>query len=240
MARNLDRYVTGICGHLSLPAPVARMRLYVFESQERLDAFVGRQVPKHSESQAVCFQKGMDYIVALRLTGDTDRSLALLRHELTHYVLASRFFDMPPWIDEGLAHYFEAGEPWGRIYPLDMKRLQPVLERDVPLLERLVWLPAGSPIGLEEYAQAWALTHYLMHSPRYGRDRVLRYLRVVRSGKWARLYFKDVFGVAPYRLEVPWREYIGELRREMESGAPPGEGPKGDGRISGLPRSEGP
>ena len=67
-----------------------------------------------ADAAAACYEapEGI-LVVALSRCRRRDETVRLLRHELSHYVIASCFVEIPPWIDEGLAQFFETGPPYG-------------------------------------------------------------------------------------------------------------------------------
>ena len=104
-----------------------------------------------------------------------------LRHEVTHAYLHSVLPNIPLWLDEGLAEYFEV--PRGR-HGLNRDHLARILEKDgpkeplasVPLespgemlyrppnLARLESLSADHFLPQEDYAECWAWVHFLLES----------------------------------------------------------------------------
>lgn len=107
-----------------------------------------------------------------------------LRHEATHALLHATVSDLPLWLDEGLAEYFESPASRGGAHAEHLARL----ERDIaegwsPDLERLESLRDVRDMTARDYREAWAWTHYLLTGPRAGRAILMRYLAEVRSGE---------------------------------------------------------
>ena len=210
---HLDQCVESICGHLRLDPPPIRTRVLLFPTAPHMSAFLRQHCPQRCHSHAACYETPSDYVITLYSSGDVERILRLLRHEVTHYVLASHFYDMPPWIDEGLACYFEPGQPYGRVNQEKLRRLLPSLSSADLRFNGLVSIPSGAHLALGQYAEAWGLTHYLMQHREHGVKSAMRYLRVVRSGPQACEDFEHVFGSTPGELASIWRRYIGEIQR---------------------------
>lgn len=206
----VDPTVESIARFLEIPPPLNPITLYVFPDQAAMADFLARYCPERKKSHATCFETPDGMVATLYLTGDRAHTLGLLRHEMTHYVLASHFYDMPVWVDEGLAWFFQAGEPYGRVYPVAVKRLRRFLRGKPESLERLVAIPMGWRIGLDDYARSWSIVYYLYRT-RGGLGPIMEYLRRVHSGPEAATTFKAVFGETPERMEPEWRRFTREL-----------------------------
>jgi hypothetical protein len=119
---------------------------------------------------------------------DASSMVSTLIHEATHQIafncgLQQRFADVPLWMSEGLAMYFETpdlsyGKGWrtvGEINPNRLHRFQNyLLRRPADSLETLLaddkrFRNRDSQTVLDAYAEAWALNYFLirMHSKEY-------------------------------------------------------------------------
>src|SRR5262249_50190394 len=95
---------------LQLAPGHSAVQVYLFESKERYDQFMHAVYPNLPARRAF-------FIAQHRAIGATDELLVYtrwgervqqdLRHELTHALLHSVIRDVPLWLDEGLAEYFE-------------------------------------------------------------------------------------------------------------------------------------
>ena len=104
-----------------------------------------------------------------------------LRHECTHGLLHSSLGEVPLWLDEGLAEYFET-EPRNlrRINADHMKRLSIAMANGwTPDLTRLERLETVDQMQRADYQEAWAWVHFLMHESAGGRDLLLGYLHAL-------------------------------------------------------------
>jgi Protein of unknown function (DUF1570) len=135
-------------------------------------------------------------IASLRATGDrrgsaaginrmlarpeAEQAVATVIHEATHQIafnsgLQRRFSDVPLWVSEGLAVYFEtpdlaSARGWRTIGAVNTSRLaqfQRYLARRPPTsLKTLISDDArirNTRTALDAYAEAWALNYYLLH-----------------------------------------------------------------------------
>jgi hypothetical protein len=159
--------------------------------------------------------------------------VATVVHEATHQIafsggLHTRYSDVPVWLSEGLAIYFEtpdlsATRGWRGIGRVNHRRLstfrQSLADGSKSPVAALVAndrLFRDTRTGPEAYAQAWALTYYLLRSRE---DAYVAYLhelaakpRLVWDDESTRLAeFQKHFGNLDV-LDAQVREYLGRLR----------------------------
>jgi len=206
-----ESYIQQVSDLLRRPGPPKRLEVLLFRRTIRMRSYVALNCPARRENRAACFQTPTGYIVTLALDTGREQTLRNLRHELTHYVVACYYYDVPPWIDEGLAEFCETGEPFGQPNRRNLRLLRPE-ETQTGELYRLIELPAGAPLSEKQYAQAWSLVHYLIEEERYGIESILTYLQQAHSGPEAIQAFRTCFGVGPGELEPQWREHVRRLR----------------------------
>lgn len=89
-----------------------------------------------------------------------------LRHEASHALLRGRFGDVPLWLDEGIAEYFEAG-PDDLLDRRDrLARLNADLKTGwTPNIERLETLDDVHQMGPRDYREAWAWVDLMLGGP---------------------------------------------------------------------------
>jgi len=156
-------------------------------------------------------------------------SIEVIVHEGTHQLafnfgIHTRRAANPVWFVEGLATYFEASdadsaEGWSRAGELNPGRLaqfQSIMEK-LPkgFLDTLVTrdqLFHDPSTNGNAYAEAWALTYFLMRTKQTG---YVRYVRANQAhglmpfGAKERLEdFKKAFGTTPSGMEVEFRRYM--------------------------------
>jgi hypothetical protein len=121
-----------------------------------------------------------------------EKAVATIIHEATHQIayncgLHTRFADIPLWVSEGLAVYFEtpdlsSSKGWrtiGALHPERLARFRQYLpSRGSGSLESLVSDDArfrNARTALDAYAEAWALNYFLI------RQRPREYVEYVRK-----------------------------------------------------------
>lgn len=143
-----------------------------------------REVAPRLENPIGFYSSETNRITALAVP-DTRALVALITHECSHAVSASRNRYVPIWLNEGLAEYFShlrvygltAEVPVARHWLSTLRRRG--YHRDAPELTRYLnalppaWQEANGPESLS-YALSWSLVYFMMDSPQ-GRD-ILRAL----------------------------------------------------------------
>jgi len=158
------------------------------------------------------------------LVGEANRSLRteVLVHELTHDLNARYLFNLPPWLEEGLASYYETlqlkegvaivGQP----PPMDVRYWKEVSA--LPSMSRLMAMKyeelsrrgEGDRAG---YFAAWKLTHLLANGSQDHHRRFRRMLAAFAAGRDKEAAFRESFGDIADRLADEYRSY--HLNRQL-------------------------
>lgn len=166
---------------LQLPPGDTLVQVFLFETQEKYDAFLKARYPKFPNRRA--------YFVAEPRTGGGDDLLVFtwmsenlrtdLRHELTHATLHGVLKGVPLWLDEGLAGYFELPP---QHHGVNVAHLE-VLRRGPfqPDLARLEKFGQVSQMEKPEYREAWAWVHLMLRGDAPARAALLDYVQQLRS-----------------------------------------------------------
>jgi len=90
-----------------------------------------------------------------------------LRHEVTHGYLHSAVSDIPLWLDEGLAEFFETGRGKRGSHSPHIHLLKTRLKQGKwsPDLHRLEALDEAESLTRLDYAEAWLWVHFLLFNP---------------------------------------------------------------------------
>ena len=164
--------------------------------------------------------------------------IEVVSHEITHQMagntgLLPRHVQVPSWVHEGLATYFEApkGAAWSGIGAVNQSRLDwyRLLAPDRVhsnldfIVGDQIFDFAGNHVSkVAGYGQAWALTHFLMEKHF---DRFMTFYRrlgemppdLVLSADAANALFDEAFAGIPRRtLDAEWRTYMAGLRTDLE------------------------
>lgn len=165
----------------------------------------------------------------------TERTIATVIHEATHQLafntgLQQRFAEIPLWLSEGLAIYFEApdlssSKGWRTIGKVNQVRLRQFVayanghRRPDSLLTLVESDDRFQKLGLarEAYAESWAFCYYLIkHHPSDFAD----YLKILQkkeplitNSREERVAdFVEAFGKPPHEMNRDFMRRIGKLR----------------------------
>lgn len=203
-----DKTIEDACNLLALEMPRHPIHAILFESGWSLRRYLSEACPDQKGHPGACFETADGHIIAIARQKDVEETKRLLRHEVVHATINEYFYDVPPWVHEGLAQYFEMGPPYHRRHPELWKDLaRQIRKNDKPLLMPLVRQPAGHPLSKSEYEQAWGLMYFLLSENPYNALSLHHYLKIVRSTHTLS-QFKVAFGRTPDDLEKEWREFI--------------------------------
>jgi hypothetical protein len=150
------------------------VEIYVLDSRQDFDHFLKFYFPELPHRRAFFLAKGTERYV---YTYASPRLEEDLRHEATHALLRGAFGDLPLWLDEGLAEYFETDltRP-----AAERPRLEAIAE-DLrghwsPNLERLESLTDIRQMTQRDYREAWGWVHLMLHGVEPGRSILMGYL----------------------------------------------------------------
>lgn len=171
-----------VCGELGLPPYTGIVQVFLFDTQDRYERYM-RSRYRHLPTRRAYFIAeprvggGADDLKVFTWTGDHLR--ADLRHELTHALLHGVLKDVPLWLDEGLAGYFELPPEQRGVNPqhLEMLRRGPFL----PDLGRLERLDQVRQMEKPEYREAWAWVHLMLRGPAPAKAALADYLQQLRG-----------------------------------------------------------
>jgi hypothetical protein len=114
----------------------------------------------------------------------SDRLEEDLRHEATHALVRGCYGDLPLWLDEGLAEYFEtrAGTIDGRDEHLAKitEDLHSGWKPDLPRLESLTDIHQMTP---RDYRESWAWVHLMLDSSAQDRSPLIEFISREGPGK---------------------------------------------------------
>ncbi len=138
------------------------IHVYLFPTADKLDAFMRVHYPALPNRRAF-FVETDTRLNVYAYWGD--RVAEDLRHEVSHGYLHSVVPQLPLWLDEGLAEYFEVPRGQDGVNRAHLDELAVSLDRRwQPNLERLERMRASGEMTQMEYAESWAWVHFLLES----------------------------------------------------------------------------
>ena len=166
MAKSLD---------LELSENDPTIEIYILNDRESFSHFLKFYYPELPSRRAFFLAQGESRVVYTYKGPKLEEDL---RHEATHALLNLRFGDLPLWLDEGLAEYFEVVDPAqaGSHEHLD------ALANDLkggwtPDLVRLEGLTDIRHMTPRDYRESWAWVYSMLNRSTAARSTVLAFLR---------------------------------------------------------------
>lgn len=214
------------------------MPVYLFQAEAGYHAFLATQQINAANSSGMFFTGPTGRGLAVYVEGQPrSKVFATLQHEGFHqfaYDYLGR--DVPIWLNEGLAQYFETGVIVGselRTGMTDSFALEAVQNalrqgKAVPFDELLADTPATWHTRLSKdpdrarlaYAQSWSMAYFLVHANegRY-RPPLDDYLHRLSKGAPPTATFAEVFGSDIVAFERVWRRYTLTLKPDPVNAA---------------------
>jgi len=165
---------------LGASPPRETVHFFLFQAKDTYQSYMKQYFPRVPYRRAL-FIKGRGPGMVFAYQG-TDFEIDV-RHECTHALLHTWLPQVPLWLDEGLAEYFEV--------PRDQRVKQnphhavvgaAVRTGQLPRLEDLEPLENLDEMGRDEYRDAWAWVHFMIHGPREAHAELISYLEDCQSG----------------------------------------------------------
>jgi hypothetical protein len=154
------------------------IEVYILSDRKSFEHFLTFYYPELPQRRAFFIAQGDRRVV---YTFKGERLDEDIRHEATHALLNLAIGDIPLWLDEGLAEYFEASGPTGlnrehldRL-PLDIQ------EGWSPSLDRLEGLKSVRQMSPRDYREAWSWVHFFLKDSGENRAALLGYLGDLRK-----------------------------------------------------------
>jgi hypothetical protein len=165
---------------LGAAPPRETVHFFLFQAKDTYQSYMKQYFPRVPYRRAL-FIKGRGPGMVFAYQG-TDFEIDV-RHECTHALLHAWLPQVPLWLDEGLAEYFEVSRD-KRIKqnPHHAVVAAAVRAGQMPRLEELEPLDSLDEMGRDEYRDAWAWVHFMLHGPREAQDELTRYLDELHSG----------------------------------------------------------
>ena len=163
----LEQLGDRISDELALPRSDEPIHVYLFRDAANYYDFVHRQFPAFPLRRAFFIESDTRLNVYAHWG---DHVAVDLRHEVAHGYLHSVVPDLPLWLDEGLAEYFELPRGYDGVHESHVR-------------PRLESMQAVESMTQRDYAEAWAWVHLLLRGDPPRRSVLRQYLDGLRSTK---------------------------------------------------------
>jgi len=208
--------VGGLISNAQRPLPVPTT-VYVFATHKDLEPFIPLYNGKPASLGGYFFHDDYANTIALQLEG-FDEGAQIVFHEYTHLLVHNAARSLPLWLDEGLAEYYSTYRLENDAHRANIglaiaRHVLLLRERFVPLAY-LIRVDHASPLYNERdrqsifYAEAWALTHYLMTAAPNGAQSINAYATAVAKGSAPDAAFLQAFGKTPEAFEKDLHVYV--------------------------------
>lgn len=179
LLRDLDRLRDQIADELNLPVQKQPVTVYLFSDEVRYAQYLQTRYPLLPPRRAYFVGTPKELAV---YTFWGERIQEDLRHEYTHGVLHASLMDVPLWLDEGLAEYFEVtSKPEGLNRDYVNQLTNSLSQGWKPDLDRLESLERVDEMQKSCYMESWAWVHFLLHHSEETRAVLIDYLHDLRS-----------------------------------------------------------
>ncbi len=198
--QSLERQIETTLG-VRVPTGSEPIEVYILDSPDAFRHFLTFYYPELPPRRAFFLAQGTRRVV---YTYQSTRLEEDLRHEATHALLHAAVPDLPLWLDEGLAEYFEVDAARDGRNAEHLSRLPDDFASGfTPDLKRLESLKDVRKMTPRDYRESWAWVHYLLNGPPAAKAALLGELADHRGGAdekplWRRLQAADP--EAPSRL----------------------------------------
>lgn len=169
---------------LQLPSANTIIRVHLFDDRQSYEQFMRARYPDLPKRRAFFVAQphsvgGPEDLLVYTFWGDRIRQD--LRHELTHALLHSVLKDVPLWLDEGLAEYFEVPPDAQGVNLHHLEQIQLTaggpFKPDLTHLEELSQVQQMTPV---EYREAWAWVHLMLRDRGEAKRALIQYLQQLR------------------------------------------------------------
>lgn len=179
LLKDLDRLREEILATLDLPVQKQPVVVYLFADEARYAEYLQMRYPRLPPRRAYFVGTSKELAV---YTYWGERIQEDLRHEFTHGVLHATLKDVPLWLDEGLAEYFEVtGQPTGMNREYAMNLAANIASGWKPDLDRLETLETVAQMQKSDYQESWAWVHFMLHHSEDSKAVLTSYLHELRT-----------------------------------------------------------
>jgi pSer/pThr/pTyr-binding forkhead associated (FHA) protein len=199
------------------------------EPQEKLKIYVFKEGKEYYErggyGNGIFFGDGLMTFYQPSNNPKSHNTTSILLHEGTHQFISMVCnTNVPAWLNEGMATYYEASKFEGTFLKTNLinygrlPMIQDMIKKkDVPRLEDLINIRQMN-FSLFDYAHVWSLVYFFMNY-NHGQyaENFAKYFEAIKATGYEdrvqhKELFEEAFGVKLEVLEKEWEEYIGQLR----------------------------
>lgn len=175
----LDHLKSDVAEVLRLPNHETLIHIVLFASHTEYTRYMQHYFPSIVARRAIYLQ---DRGPGMLFTSWHDDIQTDLRHEATHALLNQGGAQLPLWLDEGLAEYFEVDRDKRYAQATYLAEVTERVQRGlVPSLVELEQIQRIENFADDHYRDSWAWVHLLLHRRQQTRQLLLDYLSRTKS-----------------------------------------------------------
>jgi hypothetical protein len=194
---------------LRLPSSREQIHLFLFAEKQTYQDYLRIHFPKAPDRRALFIKARGPGMVFAHCGDDFETDV---RHECTHAVLHSALPDLPLWLDEGLAEYYEVPAEKRREDNSHATAIQGLAKLgELPRLAELEQLTDINELGRREYREAWAWVHFCLEGSPAAKQELQSYLSEQARGETPEPLSRRLQRKIP-RLSDVAREHFSNLR----------------------------
>ena len=171
---------TDLAARLQLSPTEEPIHVYLFRSPETFGDFIARHHPNFPARRAFFVETDTRLAVYAHWG---DRVAEDLRHEVAHGYLHAAIRNLPLWLDEGLAEYFEVPRGTRGFNRPHVEQLTAEISQNgwKPNVQRLEALTSVADMTQLDYAESWAWVHFLLETTPARRALLCQHLQDLRE-----------------------------------------------------------
>lgn len=153
----------GMQDKLGLATSGEAIHVYLFDDEARYRKYIQTNHPSFPNRRAFFLKDD----ATLSVYAHWGEQVAVdLRHEVAHGYLHAVASNVPLWLDEGIAEYFEVEPGKSGVNVPHLRMLMQRLDQGTwrPDMARLESLKSPAQMQQIDYAEAWLWTHWMLHS----------------------------------------------------------------------------
>jgi 5S rRNA maturation endonuclease (ribonuclease M5) len=168
-----------VSNRLNLPVSDETINVYLFKDADQFGEFIRQKYPYFPDRRAFFVETDTRLAVYAQWG---DRTAEDLRHEVCHGYLHSVMQNLPLWLDEGIAEYFEVPRGTHGLNVPHVKELNELAKNGKwqPNIERLEAFRSPAAMTEDDYAESWAWVHWLLETEPIRRTLLQEYLTDLR------------------------------------------------------------
>jgi hypothetical protein len=188
--------------------------VYLFQAAHAFEQFAAGAYPEFPRRRAFFVEADGKLAVYAHWN---DRVAEDLRHEVCHGYLHAAIDEMPLWLVDGLAEFFETSPAADGLNAEHVIELAAAIERENwrPNLARLESLPPTEEFAHRDYAESWAWVHFLL-DPHEQRGQLLQGYVADLARLESPEPLSNRIRRVHYQPEETLREHVLELRRGLD------------------------